>query len=187
MCLPRNSPDRPHPCLINAIYLIASHFSRAAFLSKYDRTFLSRARAGIAAAVKARDRLQNAIQASCLVSFYLYFKSRVLEGYWISGTTCRLAIACGLHQINGVLSPTSTSATPPAVDPLKGDASSRPLVLPEIKTSLELGERIHTFWQVLNISVSTSWCPWDHLTSIGMVYGQVWCFIDGLCTQFLRS
>lgn len=150
MCLPRSSAERPHPCLINAIYLIASHFSRASLLSPYDRSFLARARAGIAASVKARDRVQNAIQASCLVSFYLYFKSKVLEGYWMSGATCRLAIACGLHQIKGVL---LTSPAPETVGPLMGDTSSRPLALPEIKTNLELGERIHTFWQVRNILV----------------------------------
>lgn len=141
LSLPRHALGRPHPCLINAIYLIASHFSRAAPLAPYDRVFLARARAGINAAVKNSETVQNAIQAACLVAFYLYFKGRVLEGYWMSGTACRLALACGLHQIRGAL---PMSASVPQIK----DTSSRPVTLPEPKSNLELGERVHTFWQV---------------------------------------
>jgi len=146
-------PPRPHPCLINAIYLFASHFSRSATVAPYDALFLARARAGMQAAIATQDRLLNVIQAGCLVSLYLYFKSRVLEGYQMGGAIARLAIACGLHQIESPLFSGGLSATGKAEN-AEEEAPKLKVVepvgigLPEANSLAELGDRMHTFWQV---------------------------------------
>ena len=130
---------------MNAIYLFASHFSRSSHLSVHDAIFLARARTGITAALQMKDRILHAIQAACIVSFYLFFKGKVLEGYWMSGATCRMAIACGLNQIKATLSPDSDA---PSSGARIVETSNKMVVLPQPKNNIELGERIHTFWQV---------------------------------------
>jgi hypothetical protein len=145
--------SRPHPCLINAIYLFASHFSRSPAIAPYDALFLARARAGMQAAIAVQDRLLDIIQAGCLISLYLYFKSRVLEGYQLGGAIARLAIACGLHQIESPLFSGGLSATGKAE---KNEEEAPKLKvedpvgigLPETDSLAELGDRMHTFWQV---------------------------------------
>ncbi|KAF8319365.1 hypothetical protein DL93DRAFT_2153382 [Clavulina sp. PMI_390] len=159
------TPPRPHPCLINAIYLFASHFSRSTQIAQYDPLFLARARAGMQAAIAAEDRVLDAIQAGCLVSLYLYFKSRVLEGYMLGGAVARLAIAVGLHQIESPFLSAGLSAVSSARSGGSGGSSGRRrkeeeepqrlmvenpvgITLPEPNSLAELGDRIHTFWQV---------------------------------------
>lgn len=157
-----SAPPRPHPCLINSIYLFASHFSRSATIAQYDALFLARARLGMQAAIAAEDRLLDVIQAGCLVSLYLYFKSRVLEGYMLGGAVSRLAISVGLHQIespflrNGLSAVGSGHRDKDGKD--RGKEEEEPpkllvenpvgMTLPEPKSLAELGDRIHTFWQV---------------------------------------
>ncbi|KAF8344134.1 uncharacterized protein EI90DRAFT_49727 [Cantharellus anzutake] len=161
LSLPRGSPDRPHPCLMNAIYLFASHFSRSSHLSVHDGIFLARSRAGITAALQTKDRILHAIQAACIVSFYLFFKGKVLEGYWMSGATCRMAIACGLHQIKAAVS-SDLAAPSTGASPIV-NTGTKMIVLPEPKNNIELGERIHTFWQVWCVDkygvLSTGFAP----------------------------
>ena len=143
---------RPHPCLINAIYLFASHFSRSSTIAPHDALFLARARAGMQAAIAAQDRLLDVIQAGCLVSLYLYFKSRVLEGYQLGGAIARLTIACGLHQIESPLFSGGLSATAKAENeeeaPKLKVEDPVGIGLPEASSLTELGDRMHTFWQV---------------------------------------
>ncbi len=110
----------------------------------HDAIFLARARTGITVALQKKDRILHAIQAACMVSFYLFFKGKVLEGYWMSGATCRMAIACGLHQIKATLS--SDSDAPSSARIM--ETGNKMVVLPELKNNVELGERVHTFWQV---------------------------------------
>ena len=137
-------PNTPHPALLNAIYLLACFFSESPELNSYEALFLQRARQGVANALEQADRLQHSIQAASLIAMYLHAKGRVLEGYYISCATARFAVGCGLHQIdspvwNGPNHPTSLSAIP-----LPG---MRPLLEPP-RDPTELGERIHTWWQV---------------------------------------
>lgn len=173
MSLPRSHPDRPHPCLINAVYLFASHFSRSIVIARHDPRFLARIRAGMQAGIKdasqmddesldpaqqrERDRksrkLLDVIQAGSILSLYLYFKSRVLEGYQMGGAVSRLAIAFGLHQLSyGALAQKSLHPEPPK-HYWEGDGTFAFQIpagqeLPEPRNEVEWGERIHTFWQV---------------------------------------
>lgn len=106
-----------------------------------------------------RDRksgkLLDVIQAACIVSLYLYFKSRVLEGYQMGGAVSRLAIAFGLHQIPyagfGQKPPEPEAARKTQSWEVDGQFAYQIPAgqeLPDPCTELEWGERIHTFWQV---------------------------------------
>ncbi|GAW06668.1 hypothetical protein LENED_008607 [Lentinula edodes] len=81
----------PHPALMNALYLLACHFSRSPYFSELESTFLTRALREITVALDNQDRLVDVVQASSLLAIYFYANSRILEGYCHSFSAARLA------------------------------------------------------------------------------------------------
>ncbi|KAF8744885.1 GAL4-like Zn(II)2Cys6 (or C6 zinc) binuclear cluster DNA-binding domain, partial [Rhizoctonia solani] len=71
---------RPHPCLMNAIYLLGCHYAPGGSLSHLEPLFLSRARTALAESLEHADRLKDFLFASALLACYFYFKGRLLEG-----------------------------------------------------------------------------------------------------------
>lgn len=147
-----NGPPKqaPHPTLLNAIYLLACHFSHQPPLIQHEALFLERALSRLAEALERSDRLINVIQASCLLATYFFGKGRLLEGYYHASSASRLAVGLGLHQIRsqefrnivGEGGPDDVSTWNNAVT---GG------ILPVPDDAIELGERILAFWQVFNI------------------------------------
>lgn len=138
--------DAPHPALMNAIYVLACHFSRSPTLAEHEPRFLTRALRGISAALEHSDRLVNVVQASSLLAVYFFAKARLLEGYYHSSSAARLAVALGLHQIR-------TPVWRPQQGAQYGGAAwngspSTSVPLPPPHDAVELGERILAFWQV---------------------------------------
>lgn len=145
-----NSPEPPHPALMNAIYALACHFSLSSMLSPHESQFVTRSLRAISAALEASDRLLQVVQASCLLAILFFIKGRLLEGYYHAGAAARLAVGLGLHQI----SPPDWGATgrsPGASVPPTPSAAGGTSILPPPMDPLELGERILAFWQVFNI------------------------------------
>lgn len=109
-------------------------------------------------AIQTETSLLDVIQAGCLISLYLYFKGRVLEGYVMGASVSRLAVACGLHQIkprllmgiNGMRSKKGGSDVGKDGEEVQELKVDHPvgLTLPEPNSLAELGDRMHTFWQV---------------------------------------
>lgn len=128
------STDRqPHPALMNAIYLIACHFSQSPWFAELESYFFKEASTAIAAALEHSDRLTDIVSASCLVAVYHYVNGRVMEGYRHAFSAVQLAILLGLHQLS------STAVA----EEFSGIAAS---TAPEL-----VRDRQAVFWQVFDV------------------------------------
>lgn len=97
------------------------------------------------------------MQAASLVAVYLYAKGRVLEGYYLACANARFAMGCGMHKvaspmwgIGGATNPSHAGpggAAGKSLDEDESGMNTMPL-LEEPKDPIELGERIHIWWQV---------------------------------------
>ncbi|KZT74019.1 hypothetical protein DAEQUDRAFT_682747 [Daedalea quercina L-15889] len=136
---------QPHPALMDAIYLMACYFSRLPPLGELEPHFLKRALAGISEALHQQDRMVQVLQASSLIAVYFFCQGRVLEGYYHSSTSARLAIDVGLHQIR----PTTEWS---GIQSGLGGGSAFPtdatFPLPPVKDPIEHAERVAAFWQI---------------------------------------
>ncbi|KAJ3768445.1 hypothetical protein FB446DRAFT_276856 [Lentinula raphanica] len=149
----------PHPALMNALYLLACHFSRSPYFSELEQTFLTRTLREITVALDNQDRLVDVVQASSLLAIYLYANSRILEGYCHSFSAARLAVGLGLHQLQYSDLAKSTNTSPPGDRPsptgvMGLSATSSPtssIASSPPKDQSELRERISTFWQVFMV------------------------------------
>ncbi|KAG8927634.1 hypothetical protein FRC01_007141 [Tulasnella sp. 417] len=142
-----NSPDpsqRPHPALVNAIYLLGCHFAPKSTVSQYENIFLARTRKGINASLENADRLLNFLQASCLLAWYFFFKGRLLEGHYHASAAARFAMSCGLHLLKVKADGVQGTLTFYYPSPGNGDRS----ILPQPEDSIALAERINLFWSI---------------------------------------
>ncbi|RDX52836.1 hypothetical protein OH76DRAFT_129357 [Lentinus brumalis] len=148
------SAQKPHPSLVDAIYLLACYFSRSPSLTALEPHFLKRSLRGIADALQHSDRIVHVLQASCLLAVYFFWHGRTLEGYYHSSIAARLAVGLGLHQIQSKewfqYQFTRTSYSNEAPAPLK---ASVPLNPPS--DEVEYAERIAAFWQIF--AVDRAW------------------------------
>ncbi|KAH9926098.1 uncharacterized protein B0H18DRAFT_1085062 [Fomitopsis serialis] len=140
-------PHQPHPALMDAIYLMACYFSRLPHLSELEPHFLKRALAGISEALHQQDRMVQVLQASSLIAVYFFCQGRVLEGYYHSSTSARLAIDVGLHQIRPTMewSGIQSGLGGAGASAFPTDAT---FPLPPVKDSVEHAERVAAFWQI---------------------------------------
>ncbi|KAI0737938.1 fungal-specific transcription factor domain-containing protein [Daedaleopsis nitida] len=125
---------RPHPSLVDAIYLLACYFSRSPRFTDLEPHFLKRSLRGIADALQYSDRVVHVLQASCLLALYFFWHGRTLEGYYHSSIAARLAVGLGLHQIESK----------------KGLRAPQPP-----RDEVEYAERIAAFWQIY--AVDRAW------------------------------
>ncbi|KDQ08838.1 hypothetical protein BOTBODRAFT_555615 [Botryobasidium botryosum FD-172 SS1] len=132
----------PHPALLNAMYLIACHFSTSRTLSGCETLFLSRVQKHLAQALAHSDRLFDFILAAGLLSRYYSFKGRLLEAHSTGVTVTRFALGCGLHKIK------TREWKKVAQESEKTRTQGRALLIPQPKDSVELGERINAFWML---------------------------------------
>lgn len=70
---------RPHPCLLNVIFLIACHHSQDPLLTVHQEVFLARSRKHLQASLKNRDRLLHFLSGSTLLGYYFLKSGRFLE------------------------------------------------------------------------------------------------------------
>lgn len=140
---------------MDAIYLMACYFSRLPHLSELEPHFLKRALAGISEALHRQDRMVQVLQASSLIAVYFFCQGRVLEGYYHSSTSARLAIDVGLHQIRPTTEWSGAGAGAGA-----GFHTDATFPLPPVKDPIEHAERVAAFWQIFIVdrawSVATS-------------------------------
>ncbi|KAG9001585.1 accessory factor associated with RNA polymerase II [Tulasnella sp. JGI-2019a] len=137
--------QRPHPALLNAIYLLGSHFSKSPQLSQYEALFLTRTRRGINHALENADRLLDFLQASCLLAWYFFFKGRLLEGHYHASAAARFAISSGLHLLK--VKPEGVQGTLGFFNPPTPVSGDRKILAPP-EDSIALGERVNLFWSI---------------------------------------
>ncbi|KAK8846526.1 hypothetical protein IAR55_005612 [Kwoniella newhampshirensis] len=120
------SPDpaiRPHPCLLNAMYLVTCRASPVQSLRQRENVFLNRAKEAMDRAVGEDRRLFDAMRAGTLMTAWFYGKERHAEGWAMQGQTVHereLRRGLGLY-------------------------------LPPAETNLELADRIYAFWAIFMV------------------------------------
>ncbi|KAG9048811.1 hypothetical protein FS837_012013 [Tulasnella sp. UAMH 9824] len=157
-----NTRKRPHPCVFNAMILVARDMatrltvepapdetgSRPAIFvmpesTPSDRALISRIQAQCIQSLADVDRLHDYIQASLLLSHWFITHGRVLEGQYTSAVVNRFIINCQLHQIDNIaLQEMAPGTVPPADGASRWDGS----LLGRPKDREELALRISLFW-----------------------------------------
>lgn len=128
---------RPAPALIRSVFLWG------ACLSEHQRNreadFLSLALKDTATSLGSShpDRVIHTIQAEVLLAYYFFRSGHVLETKVHAASAASLALACGLHRLR------SRTSTPPPAD--ESD------YLPDVKATMDEGERINAFWAVVTM------------------------------------
>lgn len=156
LAVSEGSPEALHPALIDAVLLVGIYFSRAPSLDRYEAIYLAQARQKLSDSYNHTDRLHDFVRASNLITFYYLckgkhrplppfsrwapnmsmFLGRYPEAYEQVVSSLHMAVTCGMHQISSsVWRPISPSA-------------SSNTFLPPPRNGIDIGERIHTFWQV---------------------------------------
>ncbi|KIO33566.1 hypothetical protein M407DRAFT_3889 [Tulasnella calospora MUT 4182] len=148
-----NPSERPHPAIIESMYLMACYFvsrglasspcplalevitdpgvelPQLAELAQLEEHFLRRARTALVDSLSFSDRLMDFLRGSILVTQYLYLRGRFLEG------------------ANNAAGPGSQFA-----------GSSSAVLLAPPTNQLEVAERIKTFWMVYFCDKMSSIC-----------------------------
>lgn len=97
---PPNRSSRPHPCLLNALYLHACSIAPPQQqLRQHENRFLQRTRDAIQHSLNRSDRLLDGLRAQCLLANWYYARGRVLEGYATTSAAARFAVGCELNKI----------------------------------------------------------------------------------------
>lgn len=159
--------DRPHPGLLNAIYMLACWFSYPLNLTRFESVFLARSRELLAEALTTGEKMLNYLQGSALLAIYYYGSGRMLEGYEKICSAAQMAVVCGLHQISSAVwrDPEAPNAAyMRTASQWTGNFRRTPFLLLPPKDALELGERIHAFWSVWILD--TSGCATHGLPSM---------------------
>ena len=143
--------QRPHPCLLYAMYLMASKLSPSPAIRALEPHFHSIASRQLSEAILQSDRLFDAVRAASILAVYYFSLGRYIEGFTTTGTASWLGVACGLNQIP---SSTHRPSTMPS-DRRAGLAAlmrQRSYVLLAPADPIELGERIWAFWTLYTVS-----------------------------------
>ncbi|CAE6527920.1 unnamed protein product [Rhizoctonia solani] len=156
---------QPHKCFLNAIYLVACSFTGDKSLEELRPFFVARVRKELEAALVQGDRLIDFIRASLLLSFHYFANGRLLEGYQLSSTTARFAIACGMHHMDSARwHPQSEYGYIDTVEDTthtyNGDTTQKISgeihMLPRPRDNIERNEYIHAFWGVYMLDMSAA-------------------------------
>ncbi|KDQ21633.1 hypothetical protein BOTBODRAFT_26065 [Botryobasidium botryosum FD-172 SS1] len=124
------NPASVHPAYLNAICLHACLHSRDS-LRRLEPVFLSRTRRALAQSLIDTDGLLDFIRASALLGMYFYYTGRTTVGHHYIAGALRFALACGLHEITSLETPSRHQA-----------------LLEPANNLVELGDRINLFWML---------------------------------------
>lgn len=141
--LDRPVDEQPHPALVNSLMLLATWFASPTrdhlpAGTPSPEYFVRQVRLHLTDSLGNADRLLSHLDASTCLAWWLIQQGRFLEGQYEISVTARLAIDCGLHQIDEQV---IKGVVPPS--------SHRPFgVLGSPTTVKEIEARISTFWRV---------------------------------------
>ncbi|KIO32542.1 hypothetical protein M407DRAFT_4494 [Tulasnella calospora MUT 4182] len=136
---PSTDNRAPHPALVQSILLMGCYFSRSPALADYEVRFLAQSRQELSVSFGGVDRLHDYVRASNLVAFFYFCKGMYAEAYQQINQSVNVAVSCGLHQI-------ASPVWRPAPHPQELEQFlSHPV------DNVDLGERIHTFWQTVTL------------------------------------
>lgn len=135
----------PHLALMNSLMLVATWYTppkhplrRVTPPAEY---FLSQTHKHLVQSLENVDSLISHIAASAFLALYYFTNGRTLELHYQTSSTARLAIACGLHQID-------EDAMNQVIDPFSTDPRRSWGILGLPASEAELKQRIRVFWLV---------------------------------------
>ncbi|OCF30871.1 hypothetical protein I317_05041 [Kwoniella heveanensis CBS 569] len=132
---------RPHPCLLNAMYLVTCRVSPVESLRQKESLFYSRAKEQMDAAIGKDGKMFDAMRAGTLITCYLFASQRHAEAWAMLGQTVHITIACGLDRLD---SSVGFDYEPSAREKRRGLGS----YIQPPASQLELADRIHAFWAI---------------------------------------
>ncbi|WWC90922.1 uncharacterized protein L201_005860 [Kwoniella dendrophila CBS 6074] len=132
---------RPHPCLLNAMYLMTCRGSPLESLRKQEKSFFLKAKHQMDHAIALPDFIFDAIRAGTMLCTWLFGSQRHMEGLSMLGQMIKLSIAVGLDVIKSSI---EISVDPPPEH--KRLEFKNFLRLPA--SHLELADRIYAFWHL---------------------------------------
>ncbi|OXH37554.1 hypothetical protein J008_02158 [Cryptococcus neoformans] len=154
---------RPHNCLLYSMYTMASRISTSQPIRNLEPHFHSIACRQLELAIAQVDKLLDAIRASSILAVYKYSIARYHEAWMMSGQAARLAVSCGLHQIQSSVWKSNNNKAQEVAADLGGLMRRRSYILPPPVDAVEHGERIWAFWSIFVVdrcgSISTQWVP----------------------------
>ncbi|WWD02347.1 hypothetical protein V865_000386 [Kwoniella europaea PYCC6329] len=142
------SPDpasRPHPCLLNAMYLMTCRGSPLESLRRQEYTFLRKVKDQLDQALSTTDHVLDAVRAGTMIAVWYFGLDKHLKGLAMMGLTVRTAVACGLDRIR------SSVDYGCDVIPEGGRKRDSPAL-----SQLELADRIYAFWTLFLVDRCTS-------------------------------
>ena len=95
-------------------------------------------------------RIIYMLQAEVLLSYYLFYKGRQLEGGYHAAAAVSIAVACKLHKLRS--------------EPWSPSVGTTEYLLPPAIDDIEEGERILAFWNVLILD--RCWSVWSQSPSV---------------------
>lgn len=134
--------------LVYAVYLLGVVFSNDPGLKEQESQMLTRTLHSLTSALDP-THIIYVLQAEVLVSYYLFYKGRQLEGGYHAAAAVSIAVACKLHKLR-------SNSWPPAA------GNTEYLLLPAVD-DIEEGERILAFWNVLILD--RCWSVWSQSPS----------------------
>ncbi|KAL7421553.1 hypothetical protein Q5752_003322 [Cryptotrichosporon argae] len=137
---------QPHPCLLNAMYLVACRASPSAALREREGQFFWAAYDAMTSAIAGAHHFLDAVRAGTLLGVWLYSAGHYPMAVEVIGKAVSLAVACGLHDI-----PSSAYVAPRQ---RRRIMRRHPVCyLPPAQSQIELAERIYAFWAVYFVEV----------------------------------
>ncbi|KAK0238298.1 hypothetical protein EDD85DRAFT_950517 [Armillaria nabsnona] len=172
LALPLGHPSRPCSSVLSAVYLWGCHLSSQRDQKSneqpvwaHQHQYLARALKHTSAGLTTThpDRFLHTIQAEVLLAYYFLRIGNFLEARRHTGDAVSLAVGCGLHRLRS-----EAAWRPPAISVASlirnGAPVSSTTTLPPPRDSIEEGERIDAFWNVLILSKTLAValdCPTD--------------------------
>ncbi|EIW65919.1 hypothetical protein M231_02824 [Tremella mesenterica] len=148
-------PERPHPCLLFAMYTVAASGSYIPGVRALADSLYAIATTKLDESIAQEDRVLDAIRASKLLGKWLFNRARALEAHTMTWKSVSLVTACQLDKI-----PSSTW-TPEMLDKRNAIECPWPILGPP-KNQYELMERIHAFWGTWgNATGASLMLPWE--------------------------
>ncbi|KAG7443443.1 uncharacterized protein BT62DRAFT_1078508 [Guyanagaster necrorhizus] len=170
--LPLGHQSRPSSSVLSAVYLWGSHLSSQRDQKGKEQSVWAHQHQYLASALKHvstgltnthPDRFLHTIQAEVLLAYYFLRIGNFLEARRHTGDAVSLAVGCGLHRLRS-----EAAWRPPAISVASfirnGVTTSTTTTLPPPRDSIEEGERIDAFWNVLILAKTLAIaldCPTD--------------------------
>ncbi|WVQ98377.1 hypothetical protein IAU59_005500 [Kwoniella sp. CBS 9459] len=147
-----NEEDRPHPALLNAIYLITCHASPLRSVRIREQYFLQQIETSLHEAFKIQMGLPRSMldlmRAEILLAEYMWTHARESEAIMGTARACRIALASCFDRI-----PSSFDATPYSKICLR--FQRKPLFMPP-RDLIDVADRIYAFWSFVLLDLSAS-------------------------------